>query len=105
MSFSLSPFAAAGPKGPREQVRRDLAQRSARLDEPLTSLLTPSAAQVVAVWGSLLELLDGLSHGHVGSRLLRLPLVAGGQVEGLRHGGAGQSLCLESGRAETLVEI
>lgn len=54
-----------------------------------TSLLTHAAAQVVALWRSLLELLDPLGHGHVGGLLLRrrLPLVARRQVEGFGHRG------------------
>lgn len=59
-------------------------------DRPtLTSLLTPAAAEVVALRCSLLKLLDPLSHGHVDGLLLcRLLLAARRQVERFGHGGA-----------------
>lgn len=54
-----------------------------------TSLLTPAAAQVVALRRSLLKLLDLLGHGHVDRLFLcRFLLVARRQVERFGHCGA-----------------
>lgn len=58
--------------------------------ELLTSGLAHATAQMVALRGSVLVLNDPLSHGHVCRHLLRLLLVARGQVEGFGDGGASQ---------------
>lgn len=86
MSLTWSPFTGDGPEEQSEVMR--LKQTPFNLKRPTpTSLLTPAAAQVIPVGGSLLELLDLLSHGHVDRLLLHLPLAALRQVEGFGHCG------------------
>lgn len=98
VSFGCSPFTGDGP---------DNAERAAFVS-PLpetrgrgrararTFVLLLPAAQVVAIRGSLLELLDQLGHGDKGGRLLRFPLGAPRQVERLRYCGASNSFALEN---------
>lgn len=96
MNFMRLPLTGDGPDKQKlfESNTHARAHTHKKQSHTPTSLLTLATAQMVAVRSAFLKLLNLLSHGHVGRRLLNLSLVARRQVEGFGYCGASRSLGL-----------